>query len=166
MITILDDAGALNENGNGYSGLDRFEARRRIVADLTARGDLVEAKSHEMVIGRCQRSNDVIEPRLKTQWFVRTAPLAEHALEATRSGRTRIVPDRFVKTWEHWLTSIHPVDIPAQRIDFSVVAQVPERMRKLPRWKSVRRKALVYQTQRTGRVRIEKLVVEFTNLMG
>ena len=59
---------------------------------------------HEMVIGRCQRSDDVIEPRLKTQWFVRTGPLAARALEATRSGRTRILPERFEKTWEHWLT--------------------------------------------------------------
>ena len=59
-----------------------------------------------MVIGRCQRSDDVIEPRLKTQWFIRTAPLAARALEATRSGRTRILPERFEKTWEHWLTNI------------------------------------------------------------
>ena len=61
---------------------------------------------HEMIIGRCQRSNDVIEPRLKTQWFIRTAPLAAPALEATRRAATRIVPDRFVKVWEHWLTEI------------------------------------------------------------
>ena len=106
MITVLDDAAAVNDNGDGYTGLDRYEARKRIVADLEARGDLLGEKPHEMLIGRCQRSNDVIEPRLKTQWFIRTAPLAQRALDATRSGRTRILPDRFEKTWEHWLTNI------------------------------------------------------------
>jgi valyl-tRNA synthetase len=114
MITVLDDLAAINENGDGYTGLDRFEARKRIVADLEARGDLVEARPHEMVIGRCQRSDDIIEPRLKTQWFVRTAPLAERALEATRSGRTRILPDRFEKTWEHWLTNIRDWNVSRQ----------------------------------------------------
>ena len=68
-----------------------------------------------MVIGRCQRSDDVIEPRLKTQWFVRTAPLAARALDATRSGRTtRILPERFEKTWEHWLTKIRDWNVSRQ----------------------------------------------------
>jgi valyl-tRNA synthetase len=67
-----------------------------------------------MVLGRCQRSNDVIEPRLKTQWFVRTAPLAAAALEATRGGRTRIVPAVFEKTWEHWLTTIRDWNVSRQ----------------------------------------------------
>jgi valyl-tRNA synthetase len=106
MLTVLDDAAAVNENGDGYSGLDRYEARKRIVADLEARGDLVDSKPHEMLIGRCQRSNDVIEPRLKTQWFIKTRPLADAALEATRGGETRILPERFEKVWEHWLTNI------------------------------------------------------------
>ena len=63
---------------------------------------------------RCQRSDDVIEPRLKTQWFVRTGPLAARALEATRSGRTRILPERFEKTWEHWLTNIRDWNVSRQ----------------------------------------------------
>ena len=107
MITVLDDDARMNENADGYVGLDRFEARDRIVADLEARGDLVDVRAHEMIIGRCQRSDDVIEPRLKTQWFVRTAPLAERALAATRSGRTRIIPERFDKIWEA-LDDQHP----------------------------------------------------------
>ena len=90
--------------GTAYDGLDRYEARTRILEDLAARGDLEGEKPHEMVIGRCQRSHDVVEPRLKTQWFVKTGPLAAAALEATRSGRTRILPERFEKVWEHWLT--------------------------------------------------------------
>src|ERR1019366_10537276 len=101
MINVFDDAGRINENGDGYAGLDLVEARRRILSDLEARADLVGAAAHEMVIGRCQRSNDVIEPRLKTQWFIRTTPLAQRPLEATRSGQTRIVPERFEKVWEH-----------------------------------------------------------------
>ena len=67
-----------------------------------------------MLIGRCQRSNDVIEPRLKTQWFIKTGPLAERALAATRSGRTRIVPERFVKVWEHWMTNIRDWNVSRQ----------------------------------------------------
>ena len=67
-----------------------------------------------MIIGRCQRSNDVIEPRLKTQWFIRTGPLAEPALAATRSGRTRILPERFEKVWEHWLTEIRDWNVSRQ----------------------------------------------------
>ncbi len=67
-----------------------------------------------MLIGRCQRSNDVIEPRLKTQWFIRTAPLAERALAATRSGRTRILPERFEKVWEHWMTNIRDWNVSRQ----------------------------------------------------
>ncbi|HEY8439802.1 MAG TPA: valine--tRNA ligase [Candidatus Limnocylindrales bacterium] len=114
MPTVLDDAAAIANTGTGYDGLDRYDARAAILADLAAGGDLVAEGSHEMVIGRCQRSNDVIEPRLKTQWFVRTAPLAAAALEATRSGRTRIVPPVFEKTWEHWLTTIRDWNVSRQ----------------------------------------------------
>ncbi len=114
MPTILDDAAAVAGTGTPYDGLDRFAARERILADLAARGDLAGEKSHEMVVGRCQRSDDVIEPRLKTQWFIRTAPLAEKALAATRSGRTRIVPEHFEKTWEHWLTTIRDWNVSRQ----------------------------------------------------
>ncbi len=67
-----------------------------------------------MVIGRCQRSDDVVEPRLKTQWFIRTGPLAAAALEATRSGRTTILPARLEKTWEHWMTNIRDWNVSRQ----------------------------------------------------
>jgi valyl-tRNA synthetase len=112
--TILDDAAAIANTGTRYDGLDRYAARAAIIGDLAARGDLAGEQPHEMVIGRCQRSNDVIEPRLKTQWFVRTGPLAAAALEATRSGRTRIVPAVFEKTWEHWLTTIRDWNVSRQ----------------------------------------------------
>ena len=67
-----------------------------------------------MVIGRCQRSDDVVEPRLKTQWFVRTGPLAASALEATRGTETTILPERFVKVWEHWMTNIRDWNVSRQ----------------------------------------------------
>ena len=114
MISVLEDDATINDAGDGYAGLDRYEARRRIVADLEARGDLEGARPHEMIIGRCQRSNDVIEPRLKTQWFIRTGPLAAAALETTRSGEVRIVPSRFEKVWESWLTNIHDWNVSRQ----------------------------------------------------
>ncbi len=114
MITVLDDAAAVAGTGPSYDGLDRYEARKQILADLEERGDLVGERPHEMLIGRCQRSNDVIEPRLKTQWFIRTPPLAERALAATRTGRTQILPERFVKVWEHWLTNIRDWNVSRQ----------------------------------------------------
>jgi valyl-tRNA synthetase len=112
--SILADDATITGTGTPYDGLDRFEARRRIVDDLRARGDLVGESPHEMIIGRCQRSGDIVEPRLKTQWFVRTGPLAARALDATRSGRTRILPERFEKTWEHWLTNIRDWNVSRQ----------------------------------------------------
>ncbi|HXG40765.1 MAG TPA: valine--tRNA ligase, partial [Candidatus Limnocylindrales bacterium] len=113
-IDVMEDDGSMSAAAGPYAGLDRYEARRRILADLEARGDLVEARPHEMLVGRCQRSNDVIEPRLKTQWFIRTQPLAARALEATRSGRIRILPERFERVWEHWLTNIRDWNVSRQ----------------------------------------------------
>ena len=114
MPTILDDTAHVADTATAYDGLDRYEARTRILADLAALGDLDGEQPHEMVIGRCQRSNDVVEPRLKTQWFVRTGPLAAEALEATRGGDTTILPDRFVKVWEHWMTNIRDWNVSRQ----------------------------------------------------
>ncbi len=112
--TILADDATIAGTGTAYDGLDRYEARRRIVADLAERGDLEAERPHEMVVGRCQRSDDVVEPRLKTQWFIRTQPLAARALDATRSGRTQILPERFEKIWEHWLTNIRDWNVSRQ----------------------------------------------------
>jgi len=111
--SVLDDAARVSVPGP-YEGLDRYEARRRIVADLEARGDLEGSRPHEMLIGHCQRSDDVIEPRLLTQWFVRAAPLAAKALAAVREGRTRFVPRRFEKVFFHWLENIHDWNVSRQ----------------------------------------------------
>jgi len=114
MPNILDDLARVTDTGTAYDGLDRYAARRRIVADLEILGDLEGEQPHEMVIGHCQRSDDVVEPRLKTQWFVRTGPIARAALEATRSGRTRILPARMDKVWEHWMTNIRDWNVSRQ----------------------------------------------------
>ena len=94
-----------HEPGGQYAGLDRYEARQRIVADLeAARATSVASTPHEMLIGRCQRSDDVVEPRLKTQWFVRDGAAGRGGRSRPRAtGRTRILPERFEKVWEHWL---------------------------------------------------------------
>ena len=113
-IDVMADDGTMNAFAGPYAGLDRFQARARILEDLAARGDLEAERPHELILGRCQRSDDVIEPRLKTQWFVRTAPLAARALDATRSGRTRILPERFEKIWDHWLTNIRDWNVSRQ----------------------------------------------------
>ena len=113
-IDVMTDDGLINSHGVGYAGLDRFVARTRILEDLAAVGDLEEERPHDLILGRCQRSDDVVEPRLKTQWFIRTAPLAERALAVTRSGRTRILPERFDKIWEHWLTGIRDWNVSRQ----------------------------------------------------
>jgi valyl-tRNA synthetase len=114
MPTILDDAAHVANTGTAYDGLERYAARARILEDLATLGDLEGVQPHEMVIGRCQRSTDVVEPRLKTQWFIRTGPLAAAALAATRSGTTRILPERFEKTWEHWLVNIRDWNVSRQ----------------------------------------------------
>ena len=114
MPTVLDDAAHVANTGTRYDGMERYKARSAILEDLSARGDLEGEQAHEMVIGRCQRSADAVEPRLKTQWFVRTAPLAAAALEATRSGRTAILPERFEKVWEHWMTGIRDWNVSRQ----------------------------------------------------
>ena len=114
LINVLDDGARITEAGGVYAGLDRYAARTRILADLEARGDLAGAAAHEMVIGRCQRSDDVVEPRLKTQWFVRTRPLADKAMASVRQGRVRIVPARFEKVFFHWLENIRDWNVSRQ----------------------------------------------------
>jgi valyl-tRNA synthetase len=114
FVDVMDDGGHISAAGGHYAGLERYAARQRILADLEAAGDLVASRPHEMIIGRCQRSHDVVEPRLKTQWFIRTKPLAEAALQATRTRRTVILPERFEKVWEHWLTEIRDWNVSRQ----------------------------------------------------
>ncbi|RPH36898.1 MAG: valine--tRNA ligase [Chloroflexi bacterium] len=105
-ISVLDEDARINEAGGEFAGLDRFEARSRIVARLREMGDLEGEQSHEMVVGHCERCGTVVEPRLSVQWFIRTADLAARALASVREGRTTIVPAHFEKVYTHWMENI------------------------------------------------------------
>jgi valyl-tRNA synthetase len=89
-----------------FRGLDRFEARRRVVAAFEAEGLLEKVEDHRHAIPHCYRCGTVVEPRLSEQWFVRMKPLAEPALAAAREQRVRFTPERFRKIYEHWLENI------------------------------------------------------------
>ncbi|HBU49012.1 MAG TPA: valine--tRNA ligase [Myxococcales bacterium] len=105
MINILDATAHIELEGP-YRGLHVSEARQAVVRDLEAQGFLVKVEDHAHSVGHCQRSGCVVEPRLSMQWFVKTQPLAAAATEATRTGQTQIVPERFEATWYHWMDNI------------------------------------------------------------
>ena len=107
MISILDKDAKLNENApETYRGLDRFEARKRIVADLEAAGLLVKVEDHQLNLGHCQRTGVVVEPMLSTQWYVRTRPLADKCIEAVKTGRTTFTSEEWTKVFFHWMENI------------------------------------------------------------
>ncbi len=106
-INILTADAALNENvPERYRGLDRFEARRRVVADFEAAGLLEKVDAHTLPVPRGDRSGEVLEPWLTDQWYVRIAPLAEPAIRAVEDGRIRFVPDNWSKTYFQWMNNI------------------------------------------------------------
>jgi valyl-tRNA synthetase len=106
MINIMNKDATINAEGGPYAGMDRFEARKAMLADLETEGLLVKTEPHTMSVGISQRGGEVIEPLLSEQWFVRTRPLADLALAAVREGRTTIIPERFEKVYYHWLENI------------------------------------------------------------
>jgi len=106
MIEIFDLDGKVNENGGSFQGQDRFEARKSIKRALKEKGLAKGSKNHRLPIPRSDRTGTVVEPMLSEQWFVKTKPLAEPALEAVRSGKTVIIPEEWQKTYEHWMTNI------------------------------------------------------------
>jgi valyl-tRNA synthetase len=105
-LVIMSTDGRINENGGRYEGLDRFAARKQIVADLEAQGLLVKAEPYRVPIRRCERCNTVIEPYLSKQWFVRMQPLAQPAIAAVRDGRLHLYPERWVGVYLHWMENI------------------------------------------------------------
>src|SRR5881397_1379060 len=96
LVSVMDEAGRINSNGGPYAGLDRFEARKRILADLEARGLLVAAKDHVLPLRRCDRCETIVEPFFSRQWFVRMESLGRPALEVVQNGRVRFVPETWV----------------------------------------------------------------------
>jgi valyl-tRNA synthetase len=106
-INVMDETAHINAEGGAYAGLDRYEARKRILADLEAQGLLVTAKDHVSSIGKCDRCKTVVEPRLSTQWFVKIQPLADKAIAAVEQGYIRFTPEQYAKTYFEWMRNIH-----------------------------------------------------------
>ncbi len=106
-VKVIDERGVMTAAAGAYAGMDRYEARQRVVADLEAAGLLVKIDPHPMSISKCDRCKTVIEPMLSTQWFVRMRPLADKALAAVRDGRIDVQPDNWRRTLETWLENIH-----------------------------------------------------------
>ena len=108
-ITVIGLDGRMTaEAGPDFAGLDRAEARAKIVARLEAEGYLVKVEAHSHNVGHSQRSGEPIEPVVSTQWFCDVRSMADQAVEAVRDGRTKLIPDSWDKTWEHWLLNIRP----------------------------------------------------------
>jgi valyl-tRNA synthetase len=105
-INIMNDDATINENGGVYAGMDRYEARKKIVADLSEQGYLVKIADHEHNVGIHDRCHTTIEPLIKQQWFVKMEELAKPAIEALKSGELTFVPERFDKIYLHWLENI------------------------------------------------------------
>ncbi len=106
-INIMDDTGHINAEGGAYAGLDRYAARKRVVADLEEQGLLAGIKDHVNNIGHCDRCKTVVEPRLSTQWFVKIQPLADKAKAAVREKHIRFTPEMYEKTYFEWMENIH-----------------------------------------------------------
>ena len=106
IISVLDAAAHVNEHGGPYQGMERFACRAKLWEDMRAAGLVIKEEPYTLKVPRSQRGGEIIEPMISTQWFVRIQPLADAALEAVRSGRVRIVPERFTKVYYNWLENI------------------------------------------------------------
>ncbi|ARQ04874.1 Valine--tRNA ligase [Macrococcoides caseolyticum] len=107
-INVMNTDGSINQLGGKYEGLDRFECRKQLIADLKESGELVKVERHMHQVGHSERSGAVVEPYLSTQWFVKMAPLAEQALNNQKTeGRIEFVPNRFEGTFNRWMEGIH-----------------------------------------------------------
>lgn len=106
VVNVMTDDAVINDEGGVYAGLDRYEARKRIVHDLEQKGLLVKIEPHHHNVGSCYRCSTVVEPRVSLQWFVKMQPLAEPAIEAVKNKETVFVPERFEKIYFHWMENI------------------------------------------------------------
>jgi valyl-tRNA synthetase len=107
QINVMDEHARMNANAGAYAGLDRYEARKRVLADLQEQGFLVGEKDHPLSLGRCERCGTVVEPRLSEQWFIKIKPLADRARAAVESGEITIVPDNYRTIYLNWMNNIH-----------------------------------------------------------
>ncbi|MCO5186997.1 MAG: valine--tRNA ligase [Anaerolineae bacterium] len=108
IINVMNKDATMNANAGPYAGQDRFECRRNLWADMEKAGLTLGMENYTLNVPRSQRGGEIIEPLVSWQWYVDAEPMAKLALAAVRSGRIQIVPDRFNKIWENWLTNIRP----------------------------------------------------------
>ncbi len=106
VINVLTDDAKITDDYPKYAGMDRYEARKAIVADLEAEGALVKVEDYSHNVGTCYRCGTTVEPRVSKQWFVKMKPLAGPAIDAVKNGETKFVPQRFEKIYFHWLQNI------------------------------------------------------------
>ena len=106
VIRVMDDAGVINERGYAYEGLDRDEARKRIVEDLEKLGLMEKIEPYTHNVGECYRCKAVVEPIVSKQWFVKMEDLARPALKVVRDGKIKFIPERFSKTYFNWMENI------------------------------------------------------------
>ncbi len=106
-IRVIDDNGVINANGGKYQGMDRYEARKAVVADLEVLGLLEKVEDYSHNVGTCYRCHSDVEPLISAQWFVKMAPLAKEALRVVNEGEVQFVPDRFAKTYTNWMENVH-----------------------------------------------------------
>ncbi|OQA20890.1 MAG: Valine--tRNA ligase [Actinobacteria bacterium ADurb.Bin346] len=105
-ISIMTDSGIMNENAGPYKGLDRYEARKKILSDLEASGYLAGKKTHVSSMGFCSRCDTVVEPRISPQWFVSMKSLAAPAIKAVRGGQIKFIPKKWEKLYFNWMENI------------------------------------------------------------
>lgn len=105
-IQIMDEKAKINENGGKYAGMDRFEARKQIVADLEEEGYLEKVEEHKHSVGHCYRCNITVEPFLLDQWFVKIKPLAKKAIKAVEDEEIQFFPERWKKVYLNWMNEI------------------------------------------------------------
>jgi valyl-tRNA synthetase len=107
QIDVMDEHAHMNQNAGVYAGLDRFEARQLVLADLQEQGFLVAEKDYALAIGKCDRCGTIVEPRLSEQWFIKIKPLADRAKEAVESGEITIVPENYRQIYLNWMKNIY-----------------------------------------------------------
>jgi valyl-tRNA synthetase len=106
QISVIDEDGRITKQGGAYHGIDRFEARDRILADLESEQLLIKVEPHSHNVGHCSRCKTIVEPLLSTQWFVQIKPLADEAIRAVEEGEVRFVPANWSKTYFEWMYNI------------------------------------------------------------
>ena len=107
QIKVMNDDATMNGFAGKYEGMDRYECRKALVADLEAEGYLIKTVPHKHNVGSCYRCSTTVEPLTSNQWFVKMEPLAKPALEVVRDGTVKFVPERFSKTYVNWMENVH-----------------------------------------------------------